>query len=286
MDGLLSFLRLHGKNAELPILTSLLYRNHMMPMCPPDRTLDVKKSSYKKMGKFMEAMQREGFLTVKEMDKGVDAVVAVNLLHPIVRAHKVPTELKERLKQAEEAEKEPTEYVPPLVREMLCVTAKVNDFFPAVKKGTPLTASEVRAELTEYVKLKNLNNTQQKGTVILDALLAKVLGKQENECVKWDALMLGVTSHMTAATELRWPDGENKLIKSKLEPITMQVVKRSGNKKVTLVNNLEAYGFHLPALATACQHGVGASCGVTRSPGAKNDQLMLQGDQVTILSLD
>ncbi|KAJ2945073.1 hypothetical protein O0L34_g9128 [Tuta absoluta] len=284
MDGLLrwcllSFLRLQGKSAELPLLTSLLYRNHMMPMCPPDRTLDVKKSSFKKMGKFMEAMQREGFLTVKEVDKGVDAVVAVHLLHPVVRAHAATAQLRQRLKQAEEAEKEPSEYAPPLVREMLCVTAKVHDFFPALKKGTALTASEVRAELTEYVKLKNLSNAQQKGTVLLDALLAKVLGNAENECVKWDALMSGVTTHMTAATELRWPDGDNKLIKSKLEPITMQVVKRSGNKKVTLVNNLEAYGFQLPALATACQRGVGASCGVTRSPGARTDQLMLQGDQ-------
>lgn len=29
----------------------------MIPLCPPERALDVKKSSYKKMGKFLEAMQ-------------------------------------------------------------------------------------------------------------------------------------------------------------------------------------------------------------------------------------
>lgn len=49
---------------------------------------------------------------------------------------------------------------------------------------------------------------------------------------------------------------------------------------MTLVSNLEAYGFALPALSTACQRAVGAACGVTRAPGARHDQLMLQGDQV------
>lgn len=51
-------------------------------------------------------------------------------------------------------------------------------------------------------------------------------------------------------------------------------------QQVTLVSNLEAYGFVLPALSTACQRAVGAACGVTRAPGARHDQLMLQGDQV------
>ena len=51
--------------------------------------------------------------------------------------------------------------------------------------------------------------------------------------------------------------------------------------QVTLVSNLEQFGFSLPALSHVCQTGVAASCGVTRSPGAKADQLMVQGDQVT-----
>lgn len=39
----------------MPILA---FRNHMIPLCPPDRTVDVRKSSYKKMGKFLNEMQK------------------------------------------------------------------------------------------------------------------------------------------------------------------------------------------------------------------------------------
>lgn len=49
------------------------------------------------------------------------------------------------------------------------------------------------------------------------------------------------------------------------------------------MSNLEAYGFVLPSLSTACQRAVGAACGVTRAPGARHDQLMLQGDQVRLV---
>ncbi|XP_049878808.1 eukaryotic translation initiation factor 2D [Pectinophora gossypiella] len=283
MDGLLRwcllcFLRLHGKNMELPLKTNLLYRNHLSPLCAPDRTLDVKKSSYKKMSKFLDAMQREGLLEVKEIEKGVDAVTRVNLQHPAVRATRVPAGLRAAAGAGAGREAQPAGYAPPAVREMLCVTAAVSELFHPVKKGTALTPGEVRTVLTEHVKARQLT-AQQKGAVTLDATLAKIVNKQEQEVMKWDALISGVQSRMTPATEMRFQDGEVKLSKSRLEPITMQVAMRSGNKKVTLVSNLEAYGFSLPALSTACQHGVGAACGVTRSPGAKADQLMLQGDQ-------
>lgn len=45
--------------------------------------------------------------------------------------------------------------------------------------------------------------------------------------------MSGVQNKMTASTEMRFSDGTVKLVKTKLEPIKMQVATRSGNKKVT-----------------------------------------------------
>ncbi|CAH0664238.1 unnamed protein product [Spodoptera exigua] len=278
MDGLLqwcllSFLKLEAKNIELPLKTNLLYRNYLVALCPPDRSLEVKKSSYKKLGKFLEVMQQEGLLEVREIEKGVDAVVAVNVSHPKVRAHAPGARIAP-------APVEPaTDYVAPQVREMFCVTANVADIFAPLKKGTALTAAEVRTTLTEYVKTRQLNSSQLKGAVVLDAVLAKITGKSEQEAVKWDVLMSSVQGKMTPSTEMRFSDGTVKLTKTKLEPVKMQVASRSGNKKVTLVSNLEQFGFNLAALSHVCQTGVAASCGVTRSPGARADQLMLQGDQ-------
>ncbi|KAJ8720484.1 hypothetical protein PYW08_005949 [Mythimna loreyi] len=286
MDGLLrwcllTFLKLDAKNTELPLKTNLLYRNHLIALCPPDRTLEVKKSSYKKLGKFLEAMQQEGLLEVREIDKGVDAVTAVSLQHDALRAHVVPAALRAVLRAPAPAPAD-TDYVPPQVREMYCITANVAEVFAPLKKGTALTSGEVRATLTEYVKSRGLD--AGRGAVTLDAALAKLTGKPVQDSVKWDVLMSAVQSKMTPSTEMRFADGSVKLSKTKLEPVRMQVATRSGNKKVTLVSNLEQFGFSLPALSHVCQTGVAASCGVTRAPGAKADQLMVQGDQTYFIA--
>ncbi|XP_061716770.1 eukaryotic translation initiation factor 2D [Cydia pomonella] len=280
MDGLLewamlSFLKLHAKSVELPLLSSLLYRNYLLPLCPPDRTMDIKKSSYKKVGKFLEAMQKEGYLQVREVEKGVDAVTALNALHPRVRSHAPPAAAAAGPGPDEDGG---AEYSPPLVREMFSVTAAASALL-ALKKGTLLSAAELRASLTEYVKARALTAPAHKGAVVLDAALARALQAQPQEIMKWDALMAGVQARLTPCTEMRFADGSSKLTKAKLDPIRMQVVNRSGNKKVTLVSNLEAFGFGLAELARACQRGAAASCGVARAPGARADQLMLQGDQ-------
>ena len=44
---------------------------------PQDKTLDVKKSSYKKLSKFLKEMQDRGLIRVKELSKGVESIVEV-----------------------------------------------------------------------------------------------------------------------------------------------------------------------------------------------------------------
>ncbi|XP_048481414.1 eukaryotic translation initiation factor 2D [Plutella xylostella] len=275
---LLSFIKLDAKKIELPLKTNLLYRNHLVPLCPPNRTLDVKKSSYKKMSKFLDAMQKEGLLEVREIEKGVDAVVALSPSHPLVAAHRPPR------RAAPPAPAPATEYRPPRVAEMFCVTAAVLELFQPLKKGTAVSAADVRSTLTEYVKTRSLASPGDRGAVVLDPVLAKICGRNAQETMKWEELMSAVQGKMTACTEMRFADGTVKTNKSKLEPVKMQVATRSGNKKVTLVSNLESFGLSLPELSKVCQHGVAASCGVTRAPGAAADQLMVQGDQTYFIA--
>ncbi|KPJ01359.1 Eukaryotic translation initiation factor 2D [Papilio xuthus] len=267
---LLSFIKLEGKNLQLPLKTNLLYKNHLMPLCPSHRTLDVKKSSYKKMSKFLEAMQQEGLLEVREVEKGVSAVVAVCAAHPRVRTHR-PAPAHSPAPAPDLAAPRP-----PAVRDLYCVTAAVAQLLAPLKKGTALSAAQVRAALAEHVRAHGL--AAQPGRLRVDPLLAALVGPQQ-ESISWESAMSAVLGKMTPSTELCFPDGSVKLIKSRLEPIKMQVVTRSGNKKVTLVSNLESYGFRPGELAREVQLGAAASSGVTRSPAAKADQLMVQGDQ-------
>ena len=49
---------------------------------PEGKSLDLKKSSYKKLSKFLQAMQDRGLLEVKALSKGVDSVMVIHKDHP------------------------------------------------------------------------------------------------------------------------------------------------------------------------------------------------------------
>ncbi|XP_057388639.1 eukaryotic translation initiation factor 2D isoform X4 [Balaenoptera acutorostrata] len=75
-------LKYRVKKADLPLLTSTLLGSHMFSCCPEGRQLDIKKSSYKKLSKFLQHMQQEQIIQVQELSKGVESVVAVDWKHP------------------------------------------------------------------------------------------------------------------------------------------------------------------------------------------------------------
>ncbi|XP_075843967.1 eukaryotic translation initiation factor 2D isoform X2 [Microtus pennsylvanicus] len=87
MDELLQQCFLHAlksrvKKADLPLLTSTLLGSHMFSCCPEGQQLDIKKSSYKKLSKFLQHMQQEQIVQVKELSKGVESIVTVDWRHP------------------------------------------------------------------------------------------------------------------------------------------------------------------------------------------------------------
>ena len=50
-----------AKKIELPVLTSTFFRQHMVPACPIEigGPIDMKKSTYKKLSKFLSKMMEE-----------------------------------------------------------------------------------------------------------------------------------------------------------------------------------------------------------------------------------
>lgn len=62
MDKLLEYCFLvalkYSKSLEIPILTSTFYKLHMLAACPSGKSLDIKKSSYKKLTKFLKNMMK------------------------------------------------------------------------------------------------------------------------------------------------------------------------------------------------------------------------------------
>lgn len=70
----------------LPLSGSTLYSSHMIPNRPKGTMLDIKKSSHKKLTKFLKAVEKKGVLKVKEMKGGETLVMAIYRNHPELQA--------------------------------------------------------------------------------------------------------------------------------------------------------------------------------------------------------
>jgi translation initiation factor 2D len=71
-----------------PMTASTFYSSYVLFCRPAEHTLDVKKSTYKKLSKFLCAMEKEGLLGIKGINDDVK-VVSVKMEHPKVVEHKL-----------------------------------------------------------------------------------------------------------------------------------------------------------------------------------------------------
>ena len=192
MDELVEYcflkaLKTSAKKIELPVLTSNFFRLHMVPACPSDKSLDVKKSSYKKLSKFLDLMKKEGVLVVKELTKGVESITDINHGHDRIRQFKLQEESCERKSDPLETVKEVGKYLPPVITPLFLVNANTLALFSSgryryvlqskflfigmwslrffFRKGSSLRAQEVRSFLTDYVKQNNLQDESSKRSV-------------------------------------------------------------------------------------------------------------------------
>ena len=82
-DAFIRACKTTAKKAELPILTSNFFRVHVIPACPPHcSNLDIKKTKWKKLSKYLAEKQAEGIITIKEPKKGVETITDINQEHP------------------------------------------------------------------------------------------------------------------------------------------------------------------------------------------------------------
>ncbi|XP_049844815.1 eukaryotic translation initiation factor 2D [Schistocerca gregaria] len=284
MDELIMYcflkaLKTTAKKAEYPMLASTFCKQHLLPACPPGKTLDVKKTSYKKLSKFLVEMDAINIIKVKELTKGVQRIMSIDLSHPRFREF-VYAEEDNCTSQPET--KDQGGKGSPEIKEMYVVTAAVLPLFRhfGYVKGTSLPVSLLRKHITDYVKEENLQSTSDRRMVNLDATLRKVTNTTDDTlALNWEELITKTMSRMTHSYQCTISGKAPVVNKGKLEPITIHVAKRTGNKKVTLIDNLELYGVVMQDFSRECQHGVAASTSISSVPGKKSQQLMVQGDQ-------
>ena len=156
-----------AKKVELPMLSSNFFRVHMVPQT--NRPLDVKRSSHKKLSKFLAHMESKGVIRVKELQKGVESITEVDDKHPLIAAHRV----RKPKKSAESADEDeggesgvlPCDraYEPPKITDLFVVGGQTVQFFRAAgrSKGAGLTGAEVREVVKKYVAENSLQDERE-----------------------------------------------------------------------------------------------------------------------------
>ncbi|XP_064129361.1 eukaryotic translation initiation factor 2D isoform X3 [Loxodonta africana] len=241
MDELLQRCFLHAlksrvRKADLPLLASTFLGSHMFSCCPEGRQLDIKKSSYKKLSKFLQQMQQEQVIQVKELSRGVESIVAVDWKHPRITSFITPEPSQTSQTIQEGSREQP--YHPPDIKFLYCVPAGMTLLFQESghKKGSFLKGSEVRTAIINYAKKNDLVDADNKNLVKLDPVLCDcILEKNEQHTVlklPWDSLLTRCLEKLQPAYQVTFPGQEPIVKKGKICPIDIILAQRASNKKV------------------------------------------------------
>lgn len=267
-NAFLAALKNNGKKLQLPLLTSNFYRLYVV--AEASEQIDLKKTRYKKLSNFLAEMVDQGFLVVREETKGVDKIISVDLEHP---------ELVNFITDVKTGDNSGTAETPLFhseLKEMYIVSDVTAAFFTKMnyKRGEGIPVGQVKKIVREYVSKHGLLNPQTK-LVRPDEVLQELYGNVEGSLSE-------VTSIITSKMEHSYQMCSGKDTSGKPQ-IQMSLATRSGNKKVTLVSNIEAYGIIMAELIKLCKQGAAASTSIVKLPHQKHEQLQIQGNQIRFI---
>ena len=288
---------------EFPILTSNFFRTLIVPNLPPDHpNLDLKKTKWKKLSKFLCEKQSEGLITIKEPEKGVETITAINIEHAMIQEFKVV----KYDKPVSSDNQNGNELEAPIITELYLVSGNdVVSFFKecGVAKGTGMTPQDVHECISNYVNKNKLQNINDEFIVNLDPVLAqavKVKGESNVVTMKWDEVTSRITTKMSKGVAIQHGATTQPVLHKGLDLIEVTLGSRSGNrvnitrkqcipvgnKNVTLIHNLDVFGIDPKEFAHKCKVGVSASCTVheaankKKSNGSPVIEVLVQGNQV------
>eukprot|EP00775_Hariotina_reticulata_P004819 gene4819-5066_t len=307
MDELLELALLQAltklvKEDELPMISSTLWSQHIKPCAPPGAApLDVKKSSHKKMDKFLQVYSKCGLLSTKE-DKfsGNTVITGINRSHQLLEDYR-PYKMSSGSSSSAGG-------APGATRPAVAGTV------PAVAAGVsgpvaPLVVEESRK--MRFVRLRGFRGytaqqqqqQQQSGdawqeqldtmgpdnkTLVLDAHLCDALYKGLIKKGELYPTHIAKAELREAFLKRLQPQtcisrGDHHLLRKGAMP-TVQISgeRRQGNKYVTRVVGVEAFLVDPTQLAAECQKKFACSTSVNALPGKTNSgqEVILQGNVI------
>lgn len=280
-------------DGDLPIMTSDFQSKHMLPNLPEGATLDLKKTSFKKLAKLLSMHEKKGLLTQKLVHKQ-DHIAAIN------RAHALYTAFAPAAQDAAPAAPAPAgKGATPkagLATITVCTAYKASSSLqPVLGSDAPrdklYTAVEVEAALRQYAAGSGLAASPDAAQMALDRLLIGALyNKSEQPAEGSSAETAEVLRRLLGKLQLwsrirRTTQQEEKETLQKGSPKNVQVQledRAGGRKHITRLSGMEAFGIDPDELATALQRRFQSSASVTKLPGKTETgkEIALQGDQL------
>ncbi|GAY54607.1 hypothetical protein CUMW_158040 [Citrus unshiu] len=274
---LLQALHTTVKDKDLPMPGSTLWSNHILPCRPSGITLDIKKSSHKKLTKLLQAKSSAGLISVKEDKyKKESMLFSVNRGHPDYLSFKPEKRPAEKASQA--VDHAASDNIQPAkileVTEVYKPSVHVNPIFASVgaDTGRLYTFSEACDVVFNYIEKDNLVKPTAKSIVVLDPTLCDALFKgaikkgttYPTEIHKKD---LGSTFvNRMQAHHVVSRGSQSVVRKGALKTIQIVTERRQGNKKMTKLSGLETFLMDPEALASELQKKFACSTTVAELP--------------------
>ncbi|CAL9759468.1 unnamed protein product [Musa acuminata subsp. burmannicoides] len=292
---LLQALHTTVKDKDLPMPGSTLWSNHILPCRPAGIILDIKKSSYKKLSKWLQSKSSAGLISAKEdRYKKEVMLLGVNRGHSDYMSFKPGKRVQESAEQRHDNSGEGSQMKLQLqVVEVYKPSTHVNSIFTTLgaDTGSFYSASDSSDIVFRYVEKENLVKPTDKAMVVLDATLCDALYKGSvkkgsaypTEIHKKD---LGSTFLSRMQVHHRVSKGNEVAVrKGAARPIQIVTERRQGNKKVTRVSGLETFLLDADSLATELQKKFACSTSVAELPGKKGQhEVLVQGGVIDDLA--
>jgi translation initiation factor 2D len=274
---------LNMKKVPLPLLVSNFSSLYLHAACPEGSRIDIKKSSFKKISKFLDEMQCRNLVKVAELSPGVASITSINYENDSFRIFR-QSSFAQLVRTQKEEERVALSNKPPpeklSIQPMYSISAKLVPLFKLfeLNKGSLVSGEDVRRIVTDYVSSNQLTATDKK-RVILDPILSDAISEKHALDIPWNELMKRLCEQMNPCHKINIPGKPPQIRKGNPQNIEITTQQAMGNKMLTQVDNLELFGIDAKTFANELRQKSASSTTVNSIGKTEKLQVQVQGNQ-------
>ncbi|CXI30620.1 translation initiation factor SUI1, putative [Plasmodium berghei] len=254
--------------------------------------LDIKKSSYKKLIKFIQHCSKIKLINIKE-NRNIVSIVNINKEHPLFSSYKFMDINEKKKCDNENSKNENTasNSKGAQVLEFYMPSTKTLNIFKHINKKTDkntyFTIKELREIFHTYITLNNLQSDKDKSLIkINNDIQTFLLSEKCDNMLPYDIAVNKFISLQQPCYAIVKPNANFdidpiKIIKGVCPSIHIYSVARmKGKKYVTHITNLYLFYVDLQKFSEQIQKQLACSCSIVISPSTQKEEVLVQGNVV------